>query len=98
MKALEQELELQAILDKRVDRCSTGMIQQLSLARALIGDPAVLLLDEPTRSLDTAAVDRLWQALHARPEAAVLIATHRDDDVTRSDRRLDLHAPEPHGR
>ena len=33
--ALEQELELGAILAKRVDRCSTGMVQQLAFARAL---------------------------------------------------------------
>ena len=41
--ALERELELSAILAERVDRCSTGMVQQLAFARALIGDPTVML-------------------------------------------------------
>lgn len=91
--ALEQELELGGILAKRVDRCSTGMVQQLAFARALLGAPRILLLDEPTRSLDTEATDRLWRAVEARPHLALLIATHRDDDVARCQRRIDLSCP-----
>lgn len=91
--ALEQELELGAILAKRVDRCSTGMVQQLAFARALLGTPRLLLLDEPTRSLDVEATERLWRAVEARPHLALLIATHRDDDVARCQRRIDLSCP-----
>jgi ABC-type multidrug transport system ATPase subunit len=88
---LQEELELADIARERVDRCSTGMIQQLSFARALLDKPRLLLLDEPTRSLDRAAVDRLWAALdRRRAELAVVIATHRPDDVDRCERRVDL--------
>jgi len=73
--ALEEELELQAIAAERVNRASSGMIQQIALARALLGDPALVLLDEPTRSLDADARNRLWDALHRRESTAVLIAT-----------------------
>ena len=90
VEALEEELELGAILAKRVDRCSTGMVQQLAFARALIGVPRILLLDEPTRSLDAEATERLWRAVEARPHLALLIATHREDDVARCQRRIDL--------
>jgi ABC-type multidrug transport system ATPase subunit len=90
VRALEDELELSNILAERVDRCSTGMIQQLAFARALLGDPALLLLDEPTRSLDADAMARLWGALERRPRTAVLIATHRHDDVARCQRVTDL--------
>jgi ABC-type multidrug transport system ATPase subunit len=83
---LVEELEIADIVAKRMARCSTGMIQQVGLARALLGEPRVLLLDEPTRSLDEAAAERLWAALERRPDAAVLIATHREEDARRCDR------------
>jgi ABC-type multidrug transport system ATPase subunit len=92
-KATEQlidELEIGTIAAERVDRCSTGMVQQLALARALLGSPALLVLDEPTRSLDPGAVERLWGAVERRPEVALLIATHRSDDVGRCTGRHDL--------
>jgi ABC-type multidrug transport system ATPase subunit len=79
--ALEEELELADIAGKRVDRCSTGMVQQLAVARALLGDPALVLLDEPTRSLDAGARERMWGALERRPQLGALIATHLPDDV-----------------
>jgi ABC-type multidrug transport system ATPase subunit len=83
-----QELELDEILATRADRCSTGMIQQLAFARALIGEPELLLLDEPTRSLDVEAVTRLWAAINRRPETALVIATHNEDDVARCGHRI----------
>ena len=88
--ALEEELELTEIASRRTDACSTGMLQQLAFARALLGGPRVLLLDEPTRSLDEQATARMWDALARRPGIAVLIATHQDDDLNRCDSFIDL--------
>jgi ABC-type multidrug transport system ATPase subunit len=91
VQALEEELGLEEIVHERVDRCSTGMIQQLAFARALLGEPSVLLLDEPTRSLDHDALERLWAALDRRRErVALVIATHRQDDVDQCESRIDL--------
>lgn len=89
VRELEEELQLTDILRERADRCSSGMLQQLALARALLSDPPLLLLDEPTRSLDAAAVERFWGAL-GRRESAVLIATHREDDLDRCGSRIEL--------
>jgi ABC-type multidrug transport system ATPase subunit len=90
VRELEDELELEEILAERVDRCSTGMVQQLAVARALLDDPELLVLDEPTRSLDDEATARLWAALDRRPAPALLMATHRDDDVDHCHWRIEL--------
>ena len=90
VRALEDELEIGHITKKRMDTCSTGMLQQVGLARAFLGAPRLLVLDEPTRSLDDGAIARLWAALARRPEAAVLIATHRPDDLDNCNRRIDF--------
>jgi len=90
VQELDGELRLSETLSRRLDRCSTGMLQKLAIARALIAEPPLLLLDEPTRSLDDAAVELLWAALERRPDVAVVIATHRRDDLARCDREIDL--------
>jgi ABC-type multidrug transport system ATPase subunit len=91
--AIVEELELPAIVARRTDRCSTGQLQQLAVARALISEPEVLLLDEPTRSLDDAARGRVWAAIKRRPRVAVMIATHLGDDAAQATRVVNLVAP-----
>jgi len=90
VQEVEEELELEAIAAETVNRTSSGMIQQVALARALLGDPALVLLDEPTRSLDADARERLWQALERRRRTSVVLATHLDEDVKRCGRRVDF--------
>lgn len=86
------ELELQEIAAVRVDRCSAGMLGQLTIARALLGDPRALLLDEPTRSLDAGAQARLWGALSRRPQLAALITTHQPRDLAHCTASIRLSA------
>jgi ABC-2 type transport system ATP-binding protein len=90
VRDLERELSIDGFTEARADTYSAGMLQQLSFARALLGDPPVLLLDEPTRSLDDKATDRLWEALDRRPDTAVLLATHQRDDLAHCDDRIDF--------
>ena len=65
-------------LDRRVGAHSTGMRQRLSLATALLGDPGVLVLDEPSNGLDPAGI--VWLRTFLREFAAnggtVLISSH----------------------
>lgn len=85
-----EELELGHIAVERVDRCSTGMVQQLSFARALLGRPSLVVLDEPTRSLDRDARKRVWAALDRRRDTAVVIATHLDEDLEHCGTRVEF--------
>ncbi len=63
---------------KQVMKLSSGMNQRLGIARALIKNPRVLLLDEPSRSLDPAAATQLWQLIRELASAGITIvlATH----------------------
>jgi ABC-2 type transport system ATP-binding protein len=70
---------LTSVADRRVDRYSTGMRSRLGIARALLGNPSVVLLDEPTRSLDPESareVQNIMSELAVKRNAAVLVATH----------------------
>ncbi len=69
-----------------VGRYSTGMRQRLALARALLPDPPVLLLDEPTRSLDLMGAERtlaVIQRLASDGGKTVLLATHALGEAAR---------------
>jgi ABC-type multidrug transport system ATPase subunit len=55
-----------------------------------VGDPALLVLDEPTRSLDADARGRFWAAVARRSQLAAVIATHLDEDVMRATSVVDL--------
>lgn len=77
--ALAERLGLRpGILDQPVRLCSTGERQRLALIRALEGFPAVLLLDEPTASLDSESVAAIEALLLERRNAgmALLVVTH----------------------
>jgi sodium transport system ATP-binding protein len=70
--------EITSYADRPNDRLSTGMKQRVSLARALVHDPPVLILDEPTTGLDpivSRTVEEAVQSL-ARAGKCVLFSTH----------------------
>ncbi len=88
-------LEEQA--DTLVMKFSSGMYQRLGLARALVKQPSVLLLDEPTRSLDAAAAAHFWTTITAlaRQNTTVFLATHNFAEAAAvANRLLLLHAGE----
>ncbi len=78
------------IEDRRAAELSVGNVQRLNLAIGLLGDPRVLLLDEPTASLDVAQRQRLWRLVDGLRAAggAVLFATHNLEEARRTADRL----------
>lgn len=81
---LLDELEIGDHLDRPSSSYSSGMRQKVSLARALLCEPRLLLLDEPTSNLDPVSTRTIHQTVRRRADAgmAVVMATH------------DLHAAE----
>ena len=71
---------------------SVGMRQRLNLALAFLGEPSVLLLDEPTASLDTEQRELLWERVTALQAAggAVCFATQSAAEVERATRTISL--------
>lgn len=77
---------------ERVSNFSHGMQKRVSLARALVHDPDLLLLDEPYSGLDQASLDRMRSVLESVDERAILAVTHRiDRGVALADRLLFLN-------
>lgn len=74
----------------RVDQLSGGMKRRLTIARSLINDPAVLLLDEPTTGLDPQARHILWDRLYRLKErgTTLIITTHFMDEAEQLADRL----------
>jgi ABC-2 type transport system ATP-binding protein len=64
--------------ERLVIKFSSGMWQRLGIARALLKDPSVILLDEPTRSLDPGSANQFFELVRtlAAQGAAVILATH----------------------
>jgi ABC-2 type transport system ATP-binding protein len=78
VEELLELVELQRAADRPVRTYSLGMRQRLSLAAALLGDPEVLLLDEPANGLDPAGIAWLRGFLHrlAADGRTVLVSSH----------------------
>ncbi|WP_326554513.1 ABC transporter ATP-binding protein [Micromonospora sp. NBC_01813] len=87
---LEEEFDLGEYVHVPVHRCSAGMRARVSVARALLGGPPVVLLDEAGRSLDDAARKLLWAALDRRPGLTCVVASHLAEDRSRCQQVLTM--------
>ena len=83
---LVNELRLEDLLNRVTGELSSGQRNRISLAKALINDPNVLLLDEPTASLDPEVGDYIRTFLEnytKEKKISVLLASHNMNEVTR---------------
>jgi ATP-binding cassette subfamily A (ABC1) protein 3 len=77
------ELGLRQHLSKYVRECSGGVKKQLAVACALIGEPPIILLDEPTTGMDPAIQRNFWKLLGKlkKPERIILLCTNNLDEA-----------------
>ena len=75
--ALSEQFGLHDVLAKRAGKLSGGWQRRLSIAMALIGEPQILFLDEPTLGLDVLARSDLWDCIRAlKGKITVILTTH----------------------
>jgi len=86
--------QLEGVLAKKIQHCSKGFRQRVGVAAALIHDPPVVLLDEPTHGLDPLQVALFLEFVRAlAPTHAILFSTHvLSEAVAVADRLLVIHA------
>ncbi len=81
---LYQQLEIEPYLHRRADTLSSGMLQKVSIARAVIHQPDVLVLDEPTTGLDIMATEAILSFIESQKALGrpVIFSTHHLDEIS----------------
>lgn len=86
IEQLASELDLLSLLDRRYGQLSAGQKTRVSLAKAMLNEPELLLMDEPTASLDPDSADSIRAYLEdyqRRTGASILLASHNMAEVER---------------
>ena len=77
IRELSETFGLSSVLGKRAGKLSGGWQRRLSIAMALISEPRILFLDEPTLGLDVIARSELWDVIRSlKGKATVILTTH----------------------
>jgi ABC-type lipoprotein export system ATPase subunit len=96
LKRAKELLDEMGLAEKRKmtpPRLSGGERQRLAIARALANDPSIILADEPTGNLDSAAVDRvlaLFRGVRDQHQVTILLATHDTHVAASTDRIVNM--------
>jgi putative ABC transport system ATP-binding protein/lipoprotein-releasing system ATP-binding protein len=88
-------LGLTDVRDKLPEEISGGQAQRAAVARALAGEPSLLVADEPTGQLDRASAHEVVEALLATAQAsgaALVVATHDEKVAAELDQRWEIHS------
>lgn len=85
LEELSDLLGIRSFLDQRCSTLSTGQKQRVTLARGLMHDPPVMLLDEPTRGLDVVGSQTVFEFIELLKKRgkSVVLSTHRLDEAER---------------
>ena len=77
VKELSEKFNLSPVLKRKAGKLSGGWQRRVSIAMALIGEPKILFLDEPTLGLDVIARHELWDVIRAlKGQVTIVLTTH----------------------
>lgn len=77
IRELSEQFDLQSILTKKAGKLSGGWQRRVSIAMALISEPQILFLDEPTLGLDVIARSELWDVIRGlKGKITIILTTH----------------------
>ena len=86
IRYLSEKLRLEEFINKKTGELSSGQKNRVSLAKALINEPSILFLDEPTASLDPETGDfvrSFIEKISREKKMSILLASHNMDEVKR---------------
>ena len=90
---MASQFELTPILHKKAKTLSGGMQRRLSIAMALISEPKILFLDEPTLGLDVLARRELWTTIRSlKNKVTIILTTHYMEEVEALSDRIGIMA------
>lgn len=91
MDAVAESLNLREIYDKKASKLSGGWQRRLSIALALIGQPEILFLDEPTLGLDVLARSELWDTIKSlKGDVTIILTTHYMEEADELSDRIGI--------
>lgn len=77
IRKLSSQFSLESVLKRKASKLSGGWQRRVSIAMALVGEPQVLFLDEPTLGLDVIARHELWETVRAlKGKSTIVLTTH----------------------
>jgi len=91
IRELERQFALDAVLKRKAGKLSGGWQRRVSIAMALISEPQILFLDEPTLGLDVIARHELWELIHSlKGKITIILTTHYMEEAERLSDRIGI--------
>lgn len=88
---LTEQFDLKKILEKKAGKLSGGWQRRVSIAMALIGEPKILFLDEPTLGLDVIARSELWDVIRElKKKITIILTTHYMEEAEELSDRIGI--------
>ena len=91
IEELSRQFDLEAVLNRRTGKLSGGWQRRVSIAMALISEPEILFLDEPTLGLDVLARHDLWALIRAlKGSITIILTTHYMEEAENLSDRIGI--------